>query len=50
MPIALPHVDRRRFMQCMAWAGTGLLWAARGGVLSSTTLGDAAGAPASPVR
>ena len=31
-------------MQCMAWAGTGLLWAARGGVLSSTTLGDASAA------
>jgi hypothetical protein len=43
-PIERSHVDRRRFMQCMAWAGTGLLWAARGGVLASTTLGDAAAA------
>src|SRR5919201_3295184 len=32
-------------MQCLAWAGTGLVWAARGGVLSATTL-DAAAAGA----
>jgi Icc protein len=38
------RVDRRRFMQCLAWAGTGLVWAARGGVLSSSVLGDAAAA------
>ena len=38
------RLDRRRFMQCMAWAGTGLLWAARGGVLSSTTIGEASAA------
>ena len=23
-------VDRRGFLQCMAWAGTGLLWTATG--------------------
>jgi 3',5'-cyclic-AMP phosphodiesterase len=40
----LACVDRRRFMQCMAWAGTGLVWAARGGVLSSTVLGEASAA------
>ena len=40
----LARVDRRRFMQCMAWAGTGLVWAARGGVLSSTVLGEASAA------
>ncbi len=28
-------VDRRGFLQCMAWAGTGLLWTVSGGVLSS---------------
>jgi 3',5'-cyclic AMP phosphodiesterase CpdA len=39
-------MERRRFMQCLAWAGTGLVWAARGGVLSATTLGDAAAAGA----
>jgi 3',5'-cyclic-AMP phosphodiesterase len=34
-------MNRRGFMQCLAWAGTGLLWAARGGVLSSTILSEA---------
>ena len=37
------ELDRRGFMQCLAWAGTGLVWAARGGVLASTTLAEAAG-------
>ena len=32
-------VDRREFLQCMAWTGTGLLWSVSGGVLSSRTLG-----------
>jgi Icc protein len=32
-------VDRRGFLKCMAWAGTGMLWTMKGGVLSSTTLG-----------
>src|SRR5436190_2991155 len=35
-------VDRRGFLKCMAWAGTGILWTASGGVLGSTML--------SPVR
>src|SRR5262249_28118173 len=39
-------MERRRFMQCLAWAGTGLVWAARGGVLSATTLGEASAAGA----
>ena len=39
-------MDRRRFRQCLAWAGTGLVWAARGGVLSATTLDAAAAAGA----
>src|ERR1044071_873109 len=25
-------IDRRGFLQCMAWAGTGLLWTLQGGV------------------
>jgi 3',5'-cyclic-AMP phosphodiesterase len=37
-------MERRRFMQCLAWAGTGLVWVARGGVLSATTLAEAAAA------
>lgn len=28
-------IDRRGFLKCMAWAGTGVLWSVRGGVLSS---------------
>ena len=30
--------DRRNFLECMAWAGTGLVWAMNGGVLSSELL------------
>ena len=39
-------MERRRFMQCMAWAGTGLVWIARGGVLSATALDEASAAGA----
>ena len=45
-------VDRRGFLQCMAWTGTGLLWSVAGGVLCSKAIGagraeaaDAASAP-----
>jgi 3',5'-cyclic AMP phosphodiesterase CpdA len=31
-------VDRRGFLKCMAWAGTGALWAMQGGVLRSVPL------------
>jgi len=41
-------VDRRGFLQCMAWAGTGLVWTATGGVLLSRTLGPAAAAEPRP--
>src|SRR5215467_9471555 len=37
-------VDRRGFLQCMAWAGTGLVWTATGGVLLSRTLRPATAA------
>ena len=33
-------VDRRGFLKCMAWAGTGALYVMRGGVLSSYALGE----------
>ena len=33
-------VDRRGFLECMAWAGTGVLWTMQGGVLSSRLLGQ----------
>jgi 3',5'-cyclic-AMP phosphodiesterase len=35
-------IDRRGFLKCMAWTGTGLAWAMVGGVPRSVTLGDAA--------
>ena len=34
-------VDRRGFLQCMAWAGTGMLYALKGGILTSLPLGAA---------
>src|SRR5919201_2467214 len=40
------EVDRRGFLECMAWAGTGLVWTVTGGVLSSRSLAHAAAAPA----
>jgi 3',5'-cyclic AMP phosphodiesterase CpdA len=33
-------IDRRGFLECMAWAGTGLLWTVGGGILSSRTFGQ----------
>jgi len=32
-------IDRRGFLKCMAWAGTGVLWTMSGGVLASKVLG-----------
>ena len=32
------QIKRRSFLKCMAWAGTGLVWAMNGGVLSSHEL------------
>ena len=40
----MDSIDRRGFLECMAWAGTGLLWAASGGVLSSRMVSSAAAA------
>ena len=37
------NVDRRGFLKCMAWAGTGLVWSAAGGVLSSRAFGQRTG-------
>jgi len=31
-------LDRRGFLECMAWAGTGMLWTVSGGLLDSTLL------------
>src|SRR2546425_2221449 len=44
MPDIIKHdhdkdgVDRRGFLKCMAWAGTGVLWTMTGGILKSQTL------------
>jgi 3',5'-cyclic AMP phosphodiesterase CpdA len=37
-------IDRRGFLKCMAWAGTGVVWSVAGGVLSSRALGAEPGA------
>ena len=37
-------IDRRNFLSCMAWAGTGLLWTMAGGVPTSKLFGAAPGA------
>ncbi len=42
------HIDRRGFLQCMAWAGTGVLFSVTGGILSSGMLSSTASAAASP--
>ena len=41
-------VDRRGFLKCMAWAGTGALFVVKGGVLRSYSLSDPAGLAAVP--
>jgi Icc protein len=33
-------VDRRGFLECMAWAGTGLIWSVSSGVLTSRVFGQ----------
>ncbi|MBZ5619718.1 MAG: metallophosphoesterase [Acidobacteriia bacterium] len=45
-------IDRRGFLECMAWAGTGLVWSLTGGVASSQTMnhGDHAKADLSFVQ
>lgn len=39
-------IDRRGFLKCMAWAGTGVLLTMRGGVLTSSALGSSGHAAA----
>ena len=40
----MDRIDRRGFLECMAWTGTGVLWAASGGVLSSRMISPASAA------
>jgi 3',5'-cyclic AMP phosphodiesterase CpdA len=48
-PILPDHItdgiDRRGFLDCMAWAGTGMLWSIAGGVLTSQAFGQKMSAP-----
>jgi 3',5'-cyclic-AMP phosphodiesterase len=39
------EVDRRGFLKCMAWAGTGVLWTLQSGILTSRALGQGQAAP-----
>jgi Icc protein len=39
-------IDRRGFLQCMAWAGTGVVWTLSSGILTSRALGQTSGGPA----
>src|SRR5204862_1543533 len=41
-------VDRRGFLECMAWAGTGMLWAATGGTMASGILRPTRASAAEP--
>jgi hypothetical protein len=38
-------LHRRRFLECLGWAGTGVLWTVSGGLAASVTLDQALGAP-----
>src|SRR3989449_2233261 len=40
----MDRIDRRGFLECMAWVGTGLLWTAAGGVMSSRLITEASAA------
>ena len=37
-------IDRRGFLKCMAWAGTGVVWTLSAGILSSCNLSQASNA------
>ena len=39
-------IDRRGFLKCMAWAGAGVIWVMKGGILSARAFG----ADADPLR
>ena len=42
----MDRIDRRGFLQCMAWTGSAVVWSAAGGVLSSRLVAPAAAADA----
>jgi len=35
----LARIDRRGFLKCMAWAGAGMVWAMKGGILTARAFG-----------
>ncbi len=37
------NIDRRGFLRCMAWAGTGMVWSITGGIPTSRLLGQTTG-------
>ena len=41
-----PELDRRGALECMIWAGTGMLWTLGGGIPASMSIGDARAAEA----
>jgi hypothetical protein len=43
-PVENDGIDRRNFLSCMAWVGTGLLWTIAGGIPTSKLLAATAGA------
>ena len=45
VPDAGDGIDRRNFLSCMAWAGTGLLWSMVGGVPTTRLLSEPRTAP-----
>ena len=40
--VSADGIDRRGFLKCMAWAGTGLVWTFAGGVPTSRAFGEGA--------
>ena len=38
--ISTDGVDRRGFLECMAWAGTGVVWTISGGIATSKAFGQ----------
>src|SRR6185503_16920017 len=42
------ELDRRNFLKCMAWVGTGAVWTVQSGILQGSPLGQSAGVPVMP--
>jgi hypothetical protein len=42
------ELDRRHFLQCMAWLGTGAVWTVSSGILKGTPLGQSRGGAMMP--